>query len=244
MEGEFSRRDSVVGGERSVSPPIVVVPGDSGDTGVVPIVHRAARFVVVDKPSGMLSVPGKGAEKADCVAARVARMFPDAGGPLVVHRLDMETSGLMVLGLDADAQRDLSAQFEARTVEKSYIALLPRWGREGTELAELGTVNLPMRADLEHRPVQIVDHDQGREAVTHWRALSREVDRIRIRFEPLTGRTHQIRVHAASGLGRPIIGDALYGGENAPRLMLHAAALSFAEPGARRRVMFESPVPF
>jgi tRNA pseudouridine32 synthase/23S rRNA pseudouridine746 synthase len=158
----------------------------------------------------------------------------------------METSGLLVLGLDEGAQRDLSSQFEERIVEKSYAALLPRWPipGPGEDLPDEGIIDLSMRADLDRRPVQIVDHEQGRPAVTRWRVLAREVDRLRIRFEPVTGRTHQLRVHAAAGLARPIIGDGLYGGEPAPRLMLHAATLSFLEPGTRRRVAFESPVPF
>ena len=213
-------------------------------TGPVPIIHAAARFVVVDKPAWMLSVPGKGPEKADCVASRIAGMFPSATGPLVVHRLDMETSGLMVLGLDEEAQRDLSRQFEERLTQKRYIALLPRWGPDRSELPDSGTVDLPMRADIENRPIQVVDHEHGRDAITNWRVLSREVDRLRVRFEPVTGRTHQLRVHAAIGLSRPIVGDALYDGEPADRLMLHAASLSFLEPGTRRRISFESPAPF
>lgn len=211
---------------------------------MIPIVHAAARYVVVNKPPGLLSVPGKGPEKADCVPARVRAMFPGATGPLVVHRLDMETSGLIVLGLDPDAQRELSWQFESRDVEKRYIALLPRWGRDGTELAEEGALDLPMRADLENRPVQVVDHVQGRPALTRWRVIGREVDRLRVAFQPVTGRSHQIRVHCAAGLSRPIIGDALYGGEPAPRLMLHAERLSFREPGTPTRVEFESRAPF
>jgi tRNA pseudouridine32 synthase/23S rRNA pseudouridine746 synthase len=216
------------------------------DPGLLPIVHTACRYVVVEKPSGVLSVPGKGPNKSDCVAARVVRLFPDASGPLVVHRLDMETSGLMVLGLDPEAQRELSGQFEDRRVEKAYIALVARWGadRDRRELPDDGSIDLPVRADIENRPVQVVDHARGRPAITRWQVLAREVDRLRLRLEPLTGRTHQLRVHAASGLSRPIMGDALYGGEPAPRLMLHAATLSFLEPGTSRRVAFESPAPF
>jgi len=197
----------------------------------------------------MLSVPGKGPEKADCAAARIAAMFPRATGPLVVHRLDMETSGLIVFGLDEEAQRELSAQFEKRVVEKSYVALVTgsvraMWAGPDPLDRDDGEVSLPMRGDLERRPLQIVDPENGREAVTRWRVLSREIDRIRIRFEPFTGRTHQLRVHAATGLGHPIIGDELYGGPEAPRLMLHAASLSFLEPGTGRRVEFESAAPF
>jgi tRNA pseudouridine32 synthase/23S rRNA pseudouridine746 synthase len=202
-------------------------------------VHRGTRFVVVDKPAGLLSVPGKGAGKADCVPARVRAMFPDASGPLVVHRLDMETSGLMVLGLDADAQRTLSAQFESRDTEKAYVALVT-----GVINGEVGVIDLPMRPDLGNRPIQIVDRDRGRPAVTHWRVLAREIDRVRIEFRPVTGRTHQIRVHAAAGLGARIVGDALYGGEPAPRLMLHAVRLTFRDPDTGRRVEFASAPAF
>ncbi len=207
------------------------------------IVASTARYVVISKPSGMLSVPGKGLEKADCAAARVRLMFPGSTGPLVVHRLDMETSGLLVFGLDEEAQKDLSSQFERRVVEKAYTALVvgsPVAGWSGPDPLdhEEGEISLPMRGDLERRPLQVIDVQNGREAVTRWRVLARETDRIRIRFRPLTGRTHQLRVHAASGLGHPIIGDELYGGPEAERLMLHASELSFLEPGTRRRVEF------
>lgn len=208
----------------------------------VPVVARAERYVVVDKPTGMLSVPGKGPAKADCVAARVRAMFPDATGPLIVHRLDMETSGLMVLALDADAQRELSAQFERRLVHKSYTALL-----EADVPLDGGVVDLPIRLDIHNRPYQIVDHIVGREAVTRWRVLARETDRTRVRMAPVTGRTHQLRVHAAAGIGHPIVGDVLYGTrppDAPPRLMLHASELSFIDPTTGRRVRFYSPAPF
>lgn len=206
------------------------------------IVHSALRYVVIDKPAGMLSVPGRGEDKQDCAAARVRAAFPGARGPLVVHRLDMETSGLLVFGLDEDAQRDLSMQFERRGVAKSYIALL-----EGDLPGDSGLVDLPIRADIENRPVQIVDHVHGRPSQTKWSVLSRETDRTRVLFEPVTGRTHQLRLHAASpeGLGRPILGDALYGTRSsAPRLMLHAAYLSLREPSSDRAVEFRSVAPF
>jgi tRNA pseudouridine32 synthase / 23S rRNA pseudouridine746 synthase len=244
MESDASRVGSGSGRDPTVSTPGVPRPGHPRGSGFIPIIHAGARFAVVDKPAGMLSVPGKGPEKADCAASRIAAMFPAATGPLVVHRLDMETSGLLVFGLDEDAQRDLSGQFEQRLVQKTYTALLPRWASGRGDLPESGTVDLPMRADIENRPVQIIDHAHGRESVTNWQILSREIDRVRIRFDPLTGRTHQLRLHAAAGLERPIIGDVLYGGEPADRLMLHAATLSFLEPGTKRRVSFESPSPF
>ena len=215
------------------------------------LIAATDRYAVVEKPSGMLSVPGKGPHKADCAAVRVGALFPRATGPLVVHRLDMETSGLLVFGLDERAQRELSAQFEGRVVEKSYVALVvgalsTSWpaGEPDPLNRDQGTISLPMRGDLERRPLQVVDPVNGREAVTHWRVLSREIDRVRVLFKPVTGRTHQIRVHAAAGLGRPIVGDELYGGPEAERLMLHAANLSFLEPGTERRVEFQSSAPF
>lgn len=211
-------------------------PGDAS----LAVVQATTRYVVVDKPAGMLSVPGKGPDKADCVASRVRAMFPAATGPLVVHRLDMDTSGLLVLGLDPDAQRDLSMQFERREVDKAYIALL-----DGVVAGDSGVIDLPIRLDVDRRPIQIVDHVRGRSAVTRWRVLAREIDRTRVLMEPATGRTHQLRVHAAEGLGCPIIGDVLYGDPSSgPRLMLHAGALSFRGPGARARVTFRSPTPF
>lgn len=223
--------------------------------GPLPIVAATSRYVVVEKPPGMLSVPGKGPHKQDCVCSRVAAMFPRATGPLVVHRLDMETSGLLVFGLDPDAQRALSWQFESRRVEKAYIALLDG---EVRCAGECGVVSLPLRTDLDRRPVQIVDWAHGRPARTRWRIIGREIDRTRVRLEPITGRTHQLRVHAATpaapthspnpehgGLGCPILGDPLYGdADSAPRLMLHAAWLTFLDPDSGRRVEFESPVPF
>lgn len=208
----------------------------------VPVIHGGERYVVIDKPAGLLSVPGKGEEKQDCAVSRVRGMFPRASGPMVVHRLDMDTSGLLVIALDEESQRELSRQFEERITEKRYVALL-----EGAIEGEVGEISLPLRADISNRPYQIVDLEQGREAVTRWRVLAREVDRTRVEFEPVTGRSHQLRVHAAKGLGVPILGDVLYGkppGSGAERLMLHAARLSFMEPGTVRRVEFESGVPF
>ncbi|MGH7243538.1 MAG: RluA family pseudouridine synthase [Phycisphaerales bacterium] len=211
------------------------------------IVHRTDRFVVVEKPSGVLSVPGIGPEKADCVVSRIhaalysggADREPLALGQLIVHRLDMDTSGLMVVALDADAQRELSMQFEERKPEKRYVALLGGLVRD-----DEGTIDLPIRLDIDNRPYQIVDHEQGREAKTHFRVLTRETDRTRIEFRPVTGRTHQLRVHASRGLGHPILGDPLYGGAPAERLMLHAAYLSFLAPGGAARLEFESRAPF
>ena len=148
---------------------------------------------MVDKPSGLLSVPGKGEQNQDCVVARVRAMVPEARGPMIVHRLDMETSGLLVVALDEDAQRELSMQFERRDVEKSYVAVL-----DGIVERDAGVIDLPLRPDIDNRPVQIVDHVHGRPATTRYRVLVREGDRTRVHFEPVTGRTHQLRVHAAT----------------------------------------------
>lgn len=209
------------------------------------ILHATDRYAVISKPGGMLSVPGKGEDKIDCAAARVRAAFPYSHGPLVVHRLDMDTSGIMVFGLDPEAQRELSTQFETRVVTKHYIALV-----HGLVAPDHGTISLPVRADIDNRPIQIVDATHGRECLTRFNVLSREIDRTRIRFDPVTGRTHQLRVHAATpsdrgGLGHAIIGDVLYGtGREGDRLCLHAAALSFIEPGSHRRVEFQETPPF
>jgi tRNA pseudouridine32 synthase/23S rRNA pseudouridine746 synthase len=205
------------------------------------IVSATDSYVVVDKPPGLLSVPGKGEAKQDCVASRVRTLFPACTGPLIVHRLDMDTSGLMVLGLNPDSQRALSRQFEDRRVYKRYVALL-----EGiVSHADTGTVDAPIRLDVHRRPYQVYDWLHGREAVTHWGVLSFEMDRTRVWFEPHTGRTHQLRVHAALrrpiGIGHPILGDPLYGlTDSAERLMLHAGNLRFSDPVTGREVAFAS----
>ncbi len=227
----------------------------------LPILLQSPSFVVIDKPPGLLSVPGKGDEphKKDCVASRVAAMLPHASGPLIVHRLDMDTSGLLLLGLTPDAQRNLSRQFEERRVEKRYIALIDGLIDHATQ----GEINLPIRLDPNHRPWQIVDGLHGRDSITRWRILAHETDRTRIQFAPITGRAHQLRIHAATprscgGLGACILGDVLYGsdylapappearGRPAPaeRLMLHAAYLAFDDPDTGRRIEAASAAPF
>ncbi|MEO1584734.1 MAG: RluA family pseudouridine synthase [Planctomycetota bacterium] len=214
-------------------------------TGQLAIVHATRHYAVVDKPAGMLSVPGKGPAKADCVALRVAHAFPHATGPLIAHRLDMDTSGLMILGLDPHAQRYLSLQFERRRVEKHYVALI-----DGSPAHDAGEISLPIRVDWPNRPRQIVCFEHGKHSTTRWRLLARETDRARLALEPVTGRTHQLRVHLSDprGLNAPILGDPLYSrpgqaGEQ-PRLMLHAARLGIRPPGSRRLIDFVSPPPF
>ncbi len=209
------------------------------------IVHRGPRLVVVDKPAGMLAVPGRDPAWHDSVATRMRARLPDATGPLIVHRLDMETSGLMVLARDADAHRALSRQFERRRVEKVYVAEL-----DGAVEGDAGTVVLPLRGDPERRPFQVVDPARGKPATTDWRVLARAAGTTRVELRPRTGRTHQLRVHAAAprsegGLGCPIRGDSLYGDPaRAPRMLLHATTLVVADPDTGARLRFDSPVPF
>ena len=212
------------------------------DPSFLEVVHHAPGFVVVNKPPGFLSVPGKGPDKQDCVVSRVREAFPEAEGSITVHRLDMDTSGLLVMALTRRAQRHLGQQFEARSVDKKYIALL-----DGEPARDSGIIDFPIRPDIDNRPHQMFDPVHGKPSQTRYRVLAHETDRTRVLFEPITGRSHQIRVHAAfeQGLGTPILGDPLYGDpDSAPRLMLHASELSFIEPGTERRVTFTSPVPF
>ena len=203
------------------------------------IVYHDARLLVVDKPSGLLAVPGRGDDKQDCAAARVQVRFPAA---TIVHRIDRDTSGLLLMALDAEAHRALGRQFEARTVEKRYEAIVAGRMRD-----DEGLIDLPLRKDFDRPPRHCVDPVHGRPSQTRWRIVACAADRTRVRLEPLTGRSHQIRIHLAA-LGHPILGDPLYADERvqalAPRLLLHAAALSVAHPDDGRRASFDSPVPF
>ena len=197
-------------------------------------------LIVVNKPTGLLSVPGRGPDKADCLSARVQAAFPDA---LVVHRLDMETSGLMVFARSLDAQRALNRAFEQRLVEKYYVAVVT-----GIVENDHGTINLPLICDWPNRPRQIVDHAIGKPSTTHFVVLGRDAQRMqtRVGLTPVTGRSHQLRVHLAS-LGHAIIGDSLYSVNPPPdgqRLLLHAAKLRFAHPISGEPVDCNSDVPF
>lgn len=224
------------------------------DPELIRIVRQSPHWVVIDKPSGVLSVPGKGPQNQACAASWVQARFPNASGPLTVHRLDMDTSGLLLLALDPESHRRLSRQFEAREVEKAYTALV-----EGRVSADRGVIDVPIRADIENRPRQIVDRIHGRPAVTRWSVTVRAADRTRLELIPETGRTHQLRVHCAlpgpQGLagtdaapsqgGHPILGDALYGDPaTAPRLLLHASRLAFSDPVDAARIELLSPPPF
>lgn len=206
--------------------------------------HVDDALVVADKPAGLLAVPGRGPDKADCLAARVQAEFSDA---LIVHRLDMDTSGLMLMARGPDAQRTLSHAFASRVVHKRYIAWVA--GRLTPPELEWGTVELPLICDWPNRPLQKVDHELGKPSVTRWRVLDYDatLDATRVELEPVTGRSHQLRVHMRE-LGHPMLGDPLYAPAavraRAPRLLLHAAALEIPHPVTGAACVFESPPPF
>lgn len=206
----------------------------------LPIIYEDDRLVVVNKPDGLLSVPGTDPQLNDTVLARMRARYPNATGPLLVHRLDMETSGLLLVALDERAHRFLQKQFLRRTIEKKYIAWL-----DGLLERDAGVVELPLRVDLEQRPRQLVDFVHGKHARTRFEVLERSSGRTRIAFHPETGRTHQLRVHAAHslGLGIPIAGDRLYG-RPGERLMLHAEALVLTHPTSHERLSLRAPAPF
>ncbi len=191
---------------------------------VLDIVYDDQWLTVLNKPSGMLTVPGKALE--DSLFTRYQAVHPEAHGPIVVHRLDQETSGLVIFAKDKATHKALQQQFEQHTVSKRYIALL-----DGLVMQDEGVIDLPLRPDVDDRPRQRVDHEHGRPAVTRYRVLERNDGMTRISLEPLTGRTHQLRVHASHplGLNCPIMGDRLYG-RTATRLMLHARSITFVHP--------------
>lgn len=206
------------------------------------ILHTDPAFVVVNKVSGMLATPGRGADKIDSVTDRVKRMFPGCIEQPAVHRLDMDTSGLMVVARTTEAHRHLSLQFQNRQTKKRYIALL-----DGILDSDEGTIELPFRLDLENRPLQIYDEQYGKIGTTHWRKLGVENGRTRIEFIPVTGRTHQLRLHASheKGLGIPIVGDPFYGTATRPgELKLHACELTFEHPVTEELLTFHSEPDF
>ena len=191
------------------------------------IVHVDADLIVVNKPPGLLSVPGRGPDKQDCAISRVQVHYPEA---LTVHRLDMATSGLLLMARGPEQQRLLSAEFRERHVRKRYEAVLA--GRlDGTE-HEWHEIDLPLLADWPNRPRQKIDHQLGKPSLTRWRIVAHGAGGTRVELEPVTGRTHQLRVHMLA-LGTPIVGDALYGpdpGED-QRLLLHASVLELPQRG-------------
>ncbi|MBA4380961.1 MAG: RNA pseudouridine synthase [Sideroxydans sp.] len=222
------------------------------------ILFQDAHLLIVHKPAGLLSVPGRGEDKQDCLSARIQQVFPDA---LVVHRLDMATSGLMVFARSEAMQRELSRMFREREVTKRYVALVA-----GVLENEVGEIDLPLIVDWPNRPRSKVDHELGKPSLTRYRLLGveslssrakigasfdtalptqdeRNLAVSRVELEPITGRTHQLRLHLAS-IGHPIIGDTLYGGRSAERLMLHATRLAFNHPINAMPLYFESDAPY
>ncbi len=214
------------------SPEVYSPPSDEG----LAVVHMDGHMIVLDKPSGLLSVPGKGAALADCLEARVQARHPQA---LTVHRLDRDTSGLVVMAMTPEAQRHLGLQFERRKLAKSYVAVVA-----GVVGDNEGEIDLPLIADWPNRPLQKVCFEQGKRALTRWRVLERGPSSTRVLLEPHTGRSHQLRVHLKE-LGHPILGDPMYGdASSAPRLMLHAHTLELHHPADGTRLKLEAPVPF
>ena len=202
------------------------------------ILHADHELIAVNKPSGLLSVPGKGEHLADCLIARVQAAFP---GALLVHRLDRDTSGVMIFAATPHAQRHLGLQFEKRQTKKAYIARV--YGR--LEPKD-GTVDLPLIVDWPNRPLQMVCHETGKQAQTDWKVLKATDEESRVRLFPKTGRSHQLRVHMLA-LGHPILGDPFYAKGEAlahPRLMLHAEDLRLRHPDGGKGMRFFAKAPF
>lgn len=195
-------------------------------------------MVVINKPAGLLSVPGK--TVTDSIATRMKAKYPDATGPLIVHRLDMPTSGLMLIAKSLEVHDALQKQFITRSINKRYIAEL-----DGVVDQDSGTIDLPLRVDLDNRPHQLVCFEHGKSARTHYKVISTTKTTTQIHFYPVTGRTHQLRMHAAhyKGLGMPIIGDSLYG-KKSDRLHLHAEFIEFNHPNTGKRINFLVPPEF
>ena len=215
------------------------------------LLFEDAHMLVLNKPSGLLAVPGRGPDKQDCLSARAQANWSDA---LVVHRLDMATSGLVVMARGIHAQRKLSLAFEKRRVYKRYIAMV--CGELNNPLPDNAwqTIDLPLLLDWQNRPRSIVSHEAGKSSVTRWRLapdaqapMLHQGIATRVDLEPITGRSHQLRVHLQA-LGHPIVGDPLYAGEEAPasaeRLLLHAQTLELPHPDTDERMRFELPCPF
>jgi tRNA pseudouridine32 synthase/23S rRNA pseudouridine746 synthase len=204
----------------------------------IEFVYQDDVMAVINKPPELLSVPGK--QIQDCVYTRLRTLFPEATGPLIVHRLDMSTSGLMVIALNKQVHKKLQQQFIGRTVKKRYVAIL-----DGLIEQQSGLIDLPLRVDLDDRPRQLVCYDYGKTAQTKWEVIAIEKSRSKVYFYPITGRTHQLRVHSAhnSGLSIPILGDDLYG-KKACRLHLHAETLELEHPKTKKRMVFQTDPTF
>lgn len=212
------------------------------------VVYEDEQLLVVNKPSGLLTVPGRSASLQDCVVSRLRERYPHATGPLVVHRLDMDTSGLLLVAKSLEVAKTLQRLFALREIEKQYVAVL-----DGLVANDGGHIMLALRPDIDDRPRNIHDPVHGKPAHTEWQVLARDPGghggRTRVRFTPHTGRSHQLRVHAAhpAGLNAPIVGDRLYGRtppDDDERLLLHAERLAFVHPVTARPVEVQAPAPF
>ncbi|MDQ2178805.1 pseudouridine synthase [Marinifilum sp. D714] len=200
---------------------------------VIKVLHEDDAIAIINKPSGLLSVPGK--EMQESVYTQIKDLYPHADGPLIVHRLDMATSGIMLIAKTKSAHENLQKQFLSKSIQKRYVALL-----DGIIEEDSGTLDLPLRVDLDDRPRQLVCFEHGKSAFTKWKIVERTPLQSKIHFYPITGRTHQLRVHAAHplGLNTPIVGDPLYG-LKADRLMLHAEEITFLHPFTQKKINFK-----
>ncbi|OMH38764.1 RNA pseudouridine synthase [Motiliproteus sp. MSK22-1] len=206
---------------------------------MIEIIYADSQIVLINKPHDLLSVPGRGPNNQDSVLLRLQQQFPTIR---IVHRLDCATSGVMVLALDADSHRALSIQFQERKTAKRYIARI--YGQPNNDS---GSVDLPLRCDWENRPKQMVDFEQGKSALTHWQVIEYSEDCTRVALTPVTGRSHQLRVHMLA-MGHPIAGDRFYASGEAltaaDRLHLHAESLELFHPLSGEKVCFTAPCPF
>ncbi len=215
--------------------PLLINPAVGKD---LPIVYEDEYLLAVNKPAEFLSVPGIYLKES--VYSRIKDLYPEATGPLLVHRLDMSTSGILLIAKDKEVHKKIQRQFIQRKIDKKYIALL-----DGIPKTKEGKIELPLRVDLDDRPRQMVCYEHGKKAVTLYQVIEIKAGRTKIAFKPITGRTHQLRVHAAHtlGLNTPIVGDDLYGTKS-NRLYLHAASLSFLHPITKEQVIIEVPEDF
>jgi len=204
---------------------------------VMNIIYQDEHLIAIDKPEGLLSVPGLGEANQDCVATRLLEINPEVK---VVHRLDCYTSGIMILAVGIEAQRNLSRQFHDRKINKQYIAVV-----HGSLNEQHGTIDIPMRGDPDDRPRQIVDYQQGKSSKTHWIVISAENNRTRLLLKPVTGRTHQLRIHCKA-IGHTIVGDGLYGddSEAEKRMLLHAETIELSHPETGKRLCLKTPCEF
>lgn len=204
----------------------------------VDLLYEDYSIAIINKPSGLLSVPGK--KELESVYSQVKILFPNAEGPLIVHRLDMATSGIMLIAKTKNVHENLQKQFLNKTIQKRYVAIL-----NGIIDKDSGTIELPLRVDLDDRPRQLVCFEYGKPALTKWKVVGRTKFHTRIHFYPISGRTHQLRVHAAHemGLNTPILGDELYG-IKADRLLLHAEEIQFIHPSTAKNITFKKTADF